>query len=282
MSRKPIFEYPGGVYHLIQRGNNREYIFRNSEDKEYILELLKEYREIMEFKLYGYVIMGNHYHFIIRIGPVALKDIMQRINNKFSRYYNRKYGRTGHVFENRYKGILVIDDRYLLSLLRYVHQNPVNANMCERIEDYVWSSDYNYRHNKVEGIVDIDMILNMLSDTRELALKAYKDFMDENIKEDIEVFERADIIGRVNTHTIDEYIKKDKKGLDELLEEITQDISIYREIKKGSRKRYLSPYKKKFIEESLRLNYTMEEIGESISITDAAVFKIANKTGGEE
>lgn len=139
MGRKSRFEYPGGIYHLIQRGNNREFIFEQKEDKEYLLELIKEYRETMGFKLYGYVIMGNHYHLIIRISETPLKDIMHRINNIFSRHYNRKNKRTGHVFENRYKGILVIDDRYLLSLLRYVHQNPVSANICKNIKDYHWS-----------------------------------------------------------------------------------------------------------------------------------------------
>lgn len=281
MSRKPRFEYPGGVYHLIQRGNNREFIFREMEDKEYFLDLIKEYREIMEFELYGYVIMGNHYHLIIRIAETPLKDIMHRINNKFSRYYNRKNKRSGHVFENRYKGILVIDDRYLLSLLRYIHQNPVSANMCENTEDYIWSSDKYYRSNNGEGMVDIDFILNMLSKNRTDAIIAYKDFMDENKKEDISAFEQVDIIGKVNTIMLDDYLKKEKKGLDEILHEITNDEKIFNEIKLGSRKRYLSTYKKQFIESAIKANYTMKEIGKNISISDAAVFKIHNKTGGE-
>lgn len=281
MPRKPTLEYPGGVYHLIQRGNNKEFIFKNNEDKEYLISLLKEYKEVMEFEIYGYVIMGNHYHFIIKIGLVPLKNIMQRINNKFSRYYNRKYERTGHVFENRYKGILVIDDRYLLSLLRYVHQNPVAAKICKKVDEYKWSSDFNYRYNKIEDMVNINMILDIFSNNRQLAIRAYKDFMDENIKEDIEAFEKVDIIGKVNTNTIEDYIKKDKKTLDEILEEITEDTKIFNEIKKGSRKRYLSKYKKRFVEESIKLNYTMDEIGKTISISDAAVFKIVNKSGGK-
>lgn len=277
MGRKPRFEFPGGIYHLIQRGNNREYIFNKTEDKEYLLELIKEYRDIMGFELFGYVIMSNHYHLIIRISQAPLRDIMHRINNKFSRYFNIKYKRSGHVFENRYKGILVIDDRYLLSLLRYVHQNPVTAKMCNRVEDYDWSSDKYYRTNDVEGIVDIEHILGIFSTNRLAAMKAYIEFMSEEKREDIDFFENCDVIGNVNTYQLDKYLKTYIKSLDQILKEVVTDSKIFKEIKLGSRKRYLSKYKKEFIDAAIQANYTMKEIGESISITDAAVFRIANK-----
>ena len=182
MGRKPRFEYPGGVYHLIQRGNNREYIFEKTEDKEFLLGLIKECKEIMGFQLFGFVIMGNHYHLIIKISEAPLRDIMHRINTKFSRNYNIKNKRTGHVFENRYKGILVIDDKYLLSLLRYVHQNPVSAHMSKNITDYTWSSDKYYRANNNQEIIDIDFILNIFANNRLDAIRTYIDFMDENKK----------------------------------------------------------------------------------------------------
>ena len=167
MGRKPRFEYPGGVYHIIQRGNNREYIFENNEEKKFIIGLLKEYGEKFGFDLYGYVIMSNHYHLIIKLSDVPLQDIMHRINNKFSKDFNKKYKRTGHVFENRYKSILVIDDKYLLSLLRYVHQNPVIAHMCKNVYDYIWSSDRLYRENNIHnGIVNIDFILDIFSEPK--------------------------------------------------------------------------------------------------------------------
>lgn len=276
VGRKPRFEYPGGVYHLIQRGNNREYIFEKTEDKEFLLELIKECKEIMKFEIFGYVIMGNHYHLIIKTSEAPLRDIMHRINNKFSRNYNTRNKRTGHVFENRYKGILVIDDRYLLSLLRYVHQNPISAHMCKSITDYTWSSDKYYRTNNNQEIVDIDFILNVFANDRMDAIRTYIDFMDENKKEDVSVFENVDVIGKVNTNKIDEYIKSDTKSLDQILHDITKDIKIYNEIKLGSRKRYLSSYKKEYVNTAIKANYTMKEIGEHISISDVAIFKIHN------
>lgn len=276
LGRKPRFEYPGGIYHLIQRGNNKEFIFEEKEDKKYLLELIREYKEIMEFDLYGYVIMGNHYHLVIRTSATPLSDIMHRINNKFSRYYNRKNKRSGHVFGDRYKGILVMDISYLLRLLRYVHQNPVSANICKNTNDYIWSSDRCYRLNDLDEMVDIDFILNMLSKNRKHAIEAYHKFMDDNQKEDIAVFETVDIIGEVNPIRPNSYIEKEKISLEEILLEVTGDEEIFNEIKSGSRKRYLSNYKKQFIELAIKANYTMKEIGDSISISDAAISKIHN------
>lgn len=276
MGRKPRLDYPGGIYHLIQRGNNREYIFSKRQEKEYLLALIQEYGQVMGFTLYGYVIMGNHYHLMIRISQAPLKDIMHRINNKFSRYYNRRYKRTGHVFENRYKGILVVDDRYLLSLLRYIHQNPVTAHMCEKIEAYPWSSDQCYRGNELGGMVDIDFILDIFSKNRSMAIKKYIEFMDQDKKEDIEVFENCAVVGKRDIENIEEYLQPDRKSLEEILQEITKDREIYNAIKTGSRKRYLRDYKKAFIQEAIKTNYTMKEIGASISISDVAVFKIYN------
>lgn len=277
MGRKPRLEYPGGVYHIIQRGNNREYIFGNDHDKRFIIDLIKEYRDKFKFDLYGYVIMSNHYHLILKLSDVPLQDIMHRINNKYSRNFNKTYNRTGHVFENRYKGILVIDDKYLLSLLRYVHQNPVLARMCKWVSDYPWSSDRLYRlNNKSNGIVNIDFILDIFTKDRVDAIKSYIDFMDENKKEDIGVFEDADVIGAVNTRVIDEYIKSDTKSLDKILKDVTEDETLYNNIKEGSRKRNLSRYKKEFIDIATKSGYTMEEIGKSISISATAIFKIHN------
>ncbi|PKM53327.1 MAG: hypothetical protein CVV00_12845 [Firmicutes bacterium HGW-Firmicutes-5] len=281
MGRKPMIEYSEGVYHLIQRGNNRGFIFERKEDKEYLLELIRDFQRSMGFECYGYVIMGNHYHLIIKRYEVPIKDIMHRINNQFSRYYNQKNKRTGHVFENRYRGYHVMDDRYLLSLLRYIHQNPVCAGICQRVSDYVWSSDQFYRKNTLWELVNIDFILGIFSADRKNALKAYCDFMDEKILEDERIFEGSDRVENKekNTSPIKTVTAKKmtKKTLDELLKEITQDDEIYDAIKSGSRKRTLSSYKKEFIQMALKENYTMRAIGESLSVSEVAIYKMVSK-----
>lgn len=286
MGRKRIPDYSGGVYHLIQRGNNREFIFERKDDKEYLLELVREHKQIMGYELYGFTIMDNHYHLIIRRAEAPLRDIMHRINNKFSRYYNRKNQRTGHVFENRYKGLLVIHDKYLLNLLRYIHQNPVCADICENIRDYPWSSDQYYREGNKQGIVDISFVLTMFSDNRSDAIKAYQTFMEIKDLEANSDYEDMEIVSRI------EGIKKsiaedaceisEEKDLDKILLDVTRNIEIYEEIKSNSRRRYLSTFKREFIKCALKENFTMREIGESLSISEAAVFKMNIKNNVEE
>lgn len=275
MGRKPRIEYPGGIYHLIQRGNNREYIFKASGEKELLLKLLIDNSSIMGYEVFGYVIMDNHYHIIIKIGTTPLSKIMHKINNTFSRTYNRSRKRTGHVFENRYKAILVVDDRYLLSLLRYIHNNPVLANVCENMQDYYYSSDRYYRSNMGSGM-NIDYILNILNPNREKALKSYINFMDDKTKDNIEVFEELETIGRTNIEKIDEYFGRKKRPFHEILREVSRDEKIYYEIKRGSRKRALTSVKKEYIEACIKEKYTLKEIGKSILISDAAVYQILN------
>jgi len=281
LGRKSMVEYSGGIYHLIQRGNNREFIFECKEDKAYLLELVRKSQRIMGFECYGFVVMGNHYHMIIRRHEVPVKDIMHRINNQFSRYYNQKNKRTGHVFENRYKGLLVVDDKYLLSLLRYVHQNPVCAKICYHVKDYPWSSDLYYRDNKKQDLVSTDFILDIFSEDRIKALKAYSDFMDANKLEAKAIFEGVDFVGKgedINNETAKEPCKiKIQRTLDELLKEVTMDHVIYEAIKSGSRKRNLSCYKKEYIDIAMKENYTMRAIGENISVSEVAIYLMCHK-----
>ncbi|SES81283.1 REP element-mobilizing transposase RayT [Natronincola peptidivorans] len=278
MGRKPRIEYKGGVYHVIQRGNNREYIFEKDKDKAYLLELVKEYKEMLNFHFYGFALMNNHYHFIIKTLDTPLQKIMHRINNKYSKYYNYRNSRTGHVFENRYKGILVMEDSYILSLLRYIHQNPVRAKLCNKVRDYGWSSDSYYRRNEKGEIVDIDFVLNIFSKNRYQAIKAYGGFMDMEKMEEGSVFEEVEAIGEGQEKAVEETVASiERKSLEDLLYEVTKDRTLYEEIKKGSRKRNLTNFKQQYIQQALAANYTMKEIGESLSISETSVFKMYHR-----
>lgn len=275
MGRKPRIEFNGALYHVIQRGNNKEYIFKKNLYKEYFLSKLKEFKEIMGFEVYGYVLMDNHYHLVIRSHEVNISTIMHRINNDFSKYFNISNNRTGHVFQDRYKGILVKDDKYLLSLLRYVHQNPVKANMCNKVSDYYWSSDSSYRKNIQGQLVVIDFVLNIFSLNRKAAIEEYVKFMDTSVLEESASFEDIDIIGEYKTAV--EQVKIERQSLDDILYEATNDEVLFKLIKDGSRKRKLTEYKKLYIMKSLSANYTMDEIGRNIGISESAVCLLANK-----
>ena len=275
MARKPRIEYPGGIYHVIQRANNREFFFEDNAMKELLLDLITDYREKLGFELFGYVIMSNHYHLIIRQTEISLHKVMHHILSVFSRRYNLVNHRSGHVFESRYKAIPVMDDKYILSLLRYIHKNPVEANICAKVSDYAWSSDHIYRKNEKEnGLVDINYILDLISEDRGMSLKSYSEFMDDNVKEDIAAFEAVDFIGEKELQILDDYLKIERKSLDQILLKTVQDIELFEEIKSGSRRRHLTEYKKEFISVAIREGYSTEKIGDFISVSRSAVSRM--------
>jgi REP element-mobilizing transposase RayT len=178
MGRNWREEYRGGIYHVIARGNNKEYIFKEDIDKGYFIKLLKENCNVMGYQIFGYVLMDNHYHLAIQPMNKKLQEIMHQINNKYSKYFNYKYKRVGHVFQGRYKSVLVQDERYMLKLVRYIHQNPVRAGMVNSVEKYRWSSDIYYRKN-IRSFISKEVVMRMLEPDDFTAIEKYKEFMEE-------------------------------------------------------------------------------------------------------
>lgn len=274
MPRTRRIEYNGAVYHVYQRGNNKEFIFIENEDKEYFLKLFIENMQEFNYKIFAYVIMNNHYHIIIQTFDISLQNIMHNINNKFSKYFNKKYERTGHVFEKRYSSKVVDKDDYLIWLLRYIHRNPVRANLCKEVDEYIWSSDIYYRKN-ISSFVDINFILNILSNNRDKSIKCYEELLkdpDRKKEEDFNNF-RDKLNSLVN--------KPERLNRLKTLDEIFGELEISKEdkllIKMGSRKRCLKELKKKFIKEAIKLNYTLDEIGSFIGISKGAVSKLLSE-----
>ena len=279
MGRKGRIERIGGIYHIIQRGNNREYIFREEIDKGYLIKLIKKYKDIYNYRILGFVLMDNHYHLIIQPLKEELQLIMHRINSNYSKYYNYKYRRSGHVFQGRYKSIVVWEERYLLGLLRYIHQNPVKAKMVSCIEDYKWSSDIFYRTNICNKSVDIDLILNKFSKDRKEAIIDYRKFMDENYLEEANFYEDIMAIGegKEEKKKNDKEIVKTIKSLEQLLGETGVSEEEWDLIKKGSRKRNLTKYKVAYIQSARDLNYTYKEIAIYINVKPESVYEIIKK-----
>lgn len=185
MARKLRVHYKGALYHVICRGNNREEVFKGDYDKLEYLDLIEKYKERYDFRLYAYCIMDNHVHMLIEVRDVPLSRIMQGIQQSYTQRYNIRYNRVGHVFQQRYKGILCHKNEYLLQLIRYIHNNPVKAGLKEGI-NYKWSSHKYYvnfiKHSK---LVDSEEILKMLHKNKKEAVKTYLDIFD--IQEELEV-----------------------------------------------------------------------------------------------
>ncbi|MHB1392170.1 MAG: transposase [Clostridia bacterium] len=268
-------EYKGGIYHVIARGNNKEYIFKESIDKGYFIKQLKECSETMGYRVYGYVLMDNHYHIIVQTLDKKLQEIMHQINNKYSKYFNGKYKRVGHVFQGRYKAVLVQDERYMLKLLRYVHQNPVRARISKLAEDYKWSSDIYYRKD-INSFINTKIIFDMLDKDTASAIQKYKEFMDEPEETN---YSKLDAIGEEAYVVLCSSRKEEKrrKRLDEILIETGIAMEDYNLVKAGSRKRRLTEYKIKYIRAAKEQHYTYIEIGKNIGMTDSGVQHILDK-----
>jgi REP element-mobilizing transposase RayT len=161
---------------VIVRGNQRQDIFGDESDRLRYLERLRLYKDKCRFLLYAYVLMTNHIHLLIETPEDPISHIMRIINFTYTQYFNRKYGKVGHLFQGRYKSYLCDRDRYLLSLVRYMHRNPVRAGIVKDAGTYEWSSHGDYVHG-AKGLVDTDKVLGLFSERPGSAVRKYKEFM---------------------------------------------------------------------------------------------------------
>jgi REP element-mobilizing transposase RayT len=186
MARPLRLEVPGGLYHVIVRGNERKPVFRDDRDREWYLARLAHYREKLGFRLLAYCLMDNHVHLAIETGQAPLSRIMAALQSSYTQYFNRRHGRVGHLFQGRYKAFLVEEDRYALALVRYIHENALKARLVGRVEDYPWSSDRFYRRGRAPEWLDVDRVLGMLGRRRSTAVREYRRLMRETREESYE------------------------------------------------------------------------------------------------
>ena len=125
-----------GIYHIMLRGINQQLIFEDEEDCDKFLEVLESCKSVSGFELYGYCLMGNHLHLLLKTVNEDLDLIFKRIGARYVYWYNWKYRRSGHLFHDRFKSEPVSDDKYFLTVLRYIHRNPVKANLCKNPDDF--------------------------------------------------------------------------------------------------------------------------------------------------
>lgn len=183
MPRKPRIEIGGGLYHVITRGNNRRKIFRSHDDYLRFTSILERQKAKLPFYLYAFCLMPNHVHLLIEMQDDPVSRIMQRVLTSYSQYHNRKYKKSGHLFQGRYKSILCQTDRYLGELVRYIHLNPVRARMVKRPEDYEYSGHRAYLGFDRTALVDAEPVLRHFGAGRRRAVEAYIQFVEANLGE---------------------------------------------------------------------------------------------------
>ena len=141
MARKPRLHVPGGLYHVILRGNAKQDVFFSAGDRKYFYELLAEGVLRFGYRVHAFCLMSNHLHLALQAGEDSLSSAMQNLSFRYTRYLNARLGRVGHVFQGRFKAYLVDQDRYGLALVRYIHLNPVRAKTVRQPGAYAWSRD---------------------------------------------------------------------------------------------------------------------------------------------
>jgi putative transposase len=182
MGRPVRVEYPGALYHITSRGNEKKEIFLADEDRTKFLNILKDYHERYGILVHAYVLLDNHYHLILETPRGNLLKVMHGINGSYTGYFNRKYRRVGHLLQGRYRAILVDKDEYLVALSRYVHLNPVRAGIVESPEEYDWSSYGGYiGRAKKEDWVEYTWILSQFDRDWKRAAKKYKGYVGEGV-----------------------------------------------------------------------------------------------------
>jgi putative transposase len=154
MARLPRLTLPGYPHHIIQRGNNRQAIFAGEADYLALLGMLEEHARQGHVAVHAYVLMSNHFHLLATPeNAEGIPQMMQAVGRRYVRYFNQRQGRTGTLWEGRYRSTLIQAERYLLACMVYIDLNPVRAGMVEAPSQYQWSSHAHYAGSRVDRLV---------------------------------------------------------------------------------------------------------------------------------
>lgn len=178
MARPLRLEFPGALYHVTARGDRREPIFEDEADREELLAIFEHALERFDAVCLAYCLMPNHYHFVLETRRANLSRLMRHVNGVYTQRYNRRHGKVGHLFQGRFKAVLVDRDPYLLEVCRYVDLNPVRGKLVRRPQDWRWSS---YRaHVGLSGRapwLSSATLLQQLAHTEARGQKRYAEFV---------------------------------------------------------------------------------------------------------
>ncbi|MBE3124062.1 MAG: transposase [Acidobacteria bacterium] len=182
MARQLRIQYPGAFYHVFSRGNQKQPVFLSDDDRFFFLKCLREAHEKYRVIVHVYCLMPNHYHLILETPLGNLSNMMHFLNTAYTVYFNTKHKRCGHLFQGRYKSILIEAESYAQELSRYIHLNPVRSKIVEYPEQYPWSA-YEYYRGAAgpEKWLETAFILSLFGEHPEEARKAYLEFVTKGI-----------------------------------------------------------------------------------------------------
>lgn len=232
--RCPREKAKSGTYHVLTGGINRQDIFHCEQDYWRFLDIIKRVQTQQQFRLYAYCLMRNHVHLLLQEQDESIAATMKRIGVSYAGWYNAQYDRTGPVFQDRFKSEPVEDTSYLMTVLRYIHHNPVEAQFVVKPQDYSWSSckEYDRKSSASNGLINTAHVLAMFSEEQETARTLLREFTS------CQGFERVLDIDRQERKSDDEL----RAYMEHLL--AGQSVLRLRTMKKGERNSFLQQVKK--------------------------------------
>lgn len=215
MARKPRIHRPGSFYHVMLRGNNKQPIFFSNVDRCRFSLLIQQGIERFGYRIHGYCFMHNHIHLVLQSGESSLSAAMHHLTFRYAKHVNRRERRIGHLFQGRFKAILVDDSTYLLALIRYVHLNPVRAGLVKDAQAYFWSSHNTYLGQNELTWLSQDWILAKFDTHLSIARKAYDKFIKEGLNDtsDSKIFSGGTHEGRLlgTDDFVDQVLKENQE-----------------------------------------------------------------------
>ena len=194
MPRQARLDYPGCLHHLINRGIDRKAIFAEKEDYLEFIDALGELLQKGRHTCYGWALMPNHFHLLLRTGNAPIFKVMSRLLSGYAGSFNRRHRRSGHLFQNRYKSILCQEDSYLLELVRYIHLNPLRSELAvtmDALDRYRFSGHSKLMGHHDNAWQDVNTVLKLFGKRTSSARKAYRAYVEEGIS----LGKRPELIG---------------------------------------------------------------------------------------
>ena len=284
MARRPRLLAPGVLYHVIVRGNHGQKTFFNPSDYQAYLERLGRYRKRWGVTVYAYCLMPNHVHLLVETGSQPLSGFMQGLQQSYTQYFNRKHRKVGHLFQGRYKAIVCDKNEYLLSLVRYIHLNPIRANMVRKLDEYPYSGHPNYVEGRASEVLEPGRVLDMLGGRagyRRFVLEGLKDGHREDYYqvEDQRFLGAEEFAQKLKRKVNEEEIPRRKQQLSVVFRSAARVVEVQPQVLEGSDRGWEVSQSRALIGYVLirRLGYKLKDVAKCLGRDVATVSSLVSR-----
>jgi len=271
MPRKARVLSSTSIYHVMIRGNRKQDIFLEDDDRFRFIKILEKIKRKEEYELYAFCLMNNHVHLLIKEKNERLSRIMKRINISYANYFNQKYQQIGHLFQDRYKSEPIENESYLLAVLSYIHNNPVDAFIVKNLEEYPWSSYciYTKESSQQAFLIEREDILSLFSPDKDRAIDLFIQYHHQNIQGESDIIELPEEDKKYNQSLINE--REVRQYLQNYLKKFNLDLSNLKEKEHQSHRNNLINYLK------LNSNLSIRGIANILGVGATTVQKTVRK-----